>query len=347
MKRLMVAVCLGVLMVLAACEISVGDPGDPGLEVGATNLDFGQNSAKRLTVSNTGGGELEVTVETSEQWLEVSASSFVLGAGESGDLIVSINRFPVERDPGSYSGTVQLSSSGDNVSVTANMQVSGFTPPDLCNPSSSSLAATNTSTASTNTLPEDRPLYVPGQLLVRYQDGLSAQSREDAARSLQAQHNLQLLRRGGAHLPDLVSISASGDVQTLADTLSRDARVDYAEPNYYVYPMSLPNDPFLDEQWALCNFGVPNAWEIETGQDLGRNTTIAVIDSGVDTNHEDLVDKLLPGYDFCSQSSGNCDLSNVDDDPNTNDAHGTHVAGIAAAQGNNNTGIAGMAYTGS
>lgn len=84
-------------MVLAACEISVGDPGDPGLEVGATNLDFGQNSAKRLTVSNTGGGELEVTVETSEQWLEVSASSFVLGAGESGDLIVSINRFPVDR----------------------------------------------------------------------------------------------------------------------------------------------------------------------------------------------------------------------------------------------------------
>jgi serine protease len=74
--------------------------------------------------------------------------------------------------------------------------------------------------------------------------------------------------------------------------------------------------------------------------------TVAIIDSSVDTDHEDLVNALLPG----------CDLFDRDDDPNpgpfdpngfdTKPTHGTHVAGMVAATGNNGIGVAGIAFSG-
>jgi hypothetical protein len=74
------------------------------------------------------------------------------------------------------------------------------------------------------------------------------------------------------------------------------------------------------------------AWSIETGT---ASTSIAILDTGVDTSHPEFEGKLLPGYDFISNN----------DDPNpTGNAHGTAAAGIAAAAGNNGQGIAGVAY---
>jgi subtilisin family serine protease len=88
----------------------------------------------------------------------------------------------------------------------------------------------------------------------------------------------------------------------------------------------------------MLNFGLPQAWRIETGRE---SVTIAIIDTGVDTRHVDLEGRLVPGRDF----------GDGDNDPNpgasTGDpAHGTHVAGIAAATGNNGVGVAGVAYRG-
>ena len=62
--------------------------------------------------------------------------------------------------------------------------------------------------------------------------------------------------------------------------------------------------------------------------------TIAVIDTGVDLGHPDLSSKLVAGYDF----------ANGDNDPQDDEGHGTHVAGIAAAATNNNVGVAGVAW---
>ncbi len=107
-----------------------------------------------------------------------------------------------------------------------------------------------------------------------------------------------------------------------------------------------PNDTyFSSEQWGLNNTGqyggildadidAPEAW----GYTTGSNTVIvAIVDTGIDTSHPEFSGRLLPGKHFFDNGSSD---NNVSDDK----GHGTHVAGIAAANGNNGTGVAGVAW---
>ncbi len=92
-----------------------------------------------------------------------------------------------------------------------------------------------------------------------------------------------------------------------------------------------PNDPLYTEQWASERIGAACAWQRTTGSSA---ITVAVVDSGVDLNHPDLVDRLrTDGFDFIA---GNAD-------PSDRNGHGTHVAGIIAAALDNAEGIAGLA----
>jgi thermitase len=92
-----------------------------------------------------------------------------------------------------------------------------------------------------------------------------------------------------------------------------------------------PNDPLFDKEWALQRVGAACAWQHTTGS---ADVTVAIVDSGVDMKHPDLVDRLRDdGRDFV----GN------DDDPSDENGHGTNVAGIVAATLNNNQGGVGLA----
>jgi len=120
----------------------------------------------------------------------------------------------------------------------------------------------------------------------------------------------------------------------------------WAHPDLVVdlVPTVMPDDPFVTDQWHLENTGqsgwtpgsdidAETAWSVSTG--LGA--LIAIMDSGVDLEHEDLV--VTPGYDYVGR----------DDDPSpdlsTDEApHGTAAAGLAAAVGDNGIGVAGVAY---
>ena len=96
---------------------------------------------------------------------------------------------------------------------------------------------------------------------------------------------------------------------------------------------AVPNDPLLSRQWGLTQINAQGAWNRAA---LGGGATIAIVDTGVDLAHPDLVTKLLPGADFVSGETctpGAQDLN----------GHGTHVAGIAAASANNGIGVAGTA----
>lgn len=98
------------------------------------------------------------------------------------------------------------------------------------------------------------------------------------------------------------------------------------------------DDPVFEQglQWGLDRIGAPAAWSRGTG----RGVTIAVVDSGVDLEHEDLRDKIV-GSVSCIGANGDpnaCKGSAQDDN-----GHGTHVAGIALASTGNDIGIAGVA----
>lgn len=94
---------------------------------------------------------------------------------------------------------------------------------------------------------------------------------------------------------------------------------------------SVANDPLYGRQWALERIGAPCGWQRTTGSD---QVTVAVVDTGVDLRHPDLVDRLrTDGYDFADN----------DNDPSDEQGHGTHVSGIIAATLNNSEGIVGLA----
>ncbi|MEO1615850.1 MAG: S8 family serine peptidase [Planctomycetota bacterium] len=167
-------------------------------------------------------------------------------------------------------------------------------------------------------------------------------------------------------------------VYRFGDTLIRDAMLDAFrnsdsvisfEPNFVLQPTVVPNDARFDELWGLDNQGsgnqldadidAPEAWELTTGS---SDVVVGVIDSGVDFNHEDLADNMWVNPVECPSGYGNCVADGVDDDGNgfvddfygwdfygndndpRGDSHGTHVAGTIAAQGNNETGVTGVAW---
>lgn len=94
-----------------------------------------------------------------------------------------------------------------------------------------------------------------------------------------------------------------------------------------VFPI-VSNDKHFDKQWALTKIQAPDAWQITSGS---QDILIAVLDTGIDPQHEDLADKVVANMNFT-------------DSPTTADlyGHGTHIAGIIAASVNNSLGIAGV-----
>ncbi|MDC0231576.1 S8 family peptidase, partial [Aureispira] len=125
----------------------------------------------------------------------------------------------------------------------------------------------------------------------------------------------------------------------------------FAEPNYLMNPIVTTNDSLYNHQWAIHNTGssmqysgtidadmdVQEAWTLTTGQPYIR---VAILDSGVDTLHPDLISNLVSGYSAIGDSSKGYPSFNF-----SKDGHGTCCAGIVAAAGNNNIGTAGVAYS--
>jgi subtilisin family serine protease/subtilisin-like proprotein convertase family protein len=159
---------------------------------------------------------------------------------------------------------------------------------------------------------------------------------------------------GGATYLMKVSDSSPSDAMSMANKYYLEGYTNYAEPNLYCTntKTDTTNDQFFGMQWSIRNLGnnvpanppgviadadmdVDSAWMVTRGD---TNIKIAIIDTGVDTNHVDLKPNLRVdlGYDFVNNVPGGY--------PNGNDGHGTSCAGISAGVGNNTIGIAGVAY---
>ena len=141
------------------------------------------------------------------------------------------------------------------------------------------------------------------------------------------------------------------DTLRVIDALNKDPNVRFAEPNYFRYPLFVPNDPDYSKQWHYPLINLPIAWEVTQGN---SNVVVAVIDTGILSQHPDIIGQLTTdGYDFISVDdiANDTDPGRDDDPEDTGDKmtggssfHGTHVSGTIAAASNNAVGVAGIAY---
>lgn len=143
---------------------------------------------------------------------------------------------------------------------------------------------------------------------------------------------------------------------------ARDKRILSVEPNYRVHILAAPNDPLLEDLWALTNTGrtggtpgadinAIDAWGVTTGS---SSVIVGVIDTGIDYLHPDLADNMwvnsgeIPDNGVDDDGNGfvddiyGYDFFRNDNDPRDEHSHGTHVAGTIAGRGNNGIGITGV-----
>jgi subtilisin family serine protease len=152
----------------------------------------------------------------------------------------------------------------------------------------------------------------------------------------------------------------STDVTTAVSLFSQQPDVEFAEPDYVAHAIAIPhvsaaipNDPLYPSQWGLNQINATAAWDVVTGT---PSVVIAVIDSGIDMSHPDLVGQVWtnPGDPTVNSTDddGNALVDDVNgwnfvdnnNDISDSNGHGTQVAGVIAAATNNVTGIAGLCW---
>ncbi len=172
-------------------------------------------------------------------------------------------------------------------------------------------------------------------------------------------HNRYILR---------VTNPKAANALEIANIYNENPQVEYTTPNFLVlggYGSTYPDDTYFPQQWALNNTGqipppggtldadidAPEGWDISTGR---PDIVIAIIDSGVDIDHEDLAANIwhnpseIPGNGIDDDNNGYVDdfygwnFENSNNDPRGIIYHGTCCAGLAAAVTDNGKGVSGV-----
>ena len=165
---------------------------------------------------------------------------------------------------------------------------------------------------------------VPGQVVVGFRPNVDPVSRR-----------LVVAEEGATAVSGIPSLGAQvlrvdGSVQDAIASLEANPAVAYAEPNWIYHAEAVPNDPRYSQTYGLPKIQAPQAWDVTTGS---AAVTVAVVDTGVASDHPDLAPNMVAGANY------------VTGGPNTSldyNGHGTHVAGTIGARGNNGIGVAGV-----
>ena len=183
-----------------------------------------------------------------------------------------------------------------------------------------------------------------GELLVKFREGTPIRSCASVFDAEKIQPLSKIAMGNDAFYR--VRINPDADIVEARDEISLRPEVEYAEFNYICNFASTPNDPFYNQKWDLVRMNVPSAWDIADGS---MDVIVAVIDTGVDLDHPDLANRVMDGSDFVpggdehgGEVPGDGIDNNLDGWVDGNVGHGTHVAGIIGAQGNNGVGTVGV-----
>ena len=173
----------------------------------------------------------------------------------------------------------------------------------------------------------DSPAYVEGEIIITYDSSVSegVMALEEEGNVIELGGNISVVElESGQSVEDALT-----EYRNLPGVLS-------VQPNYYydlIEDHTAINDPGRDQQWYLQSIHINGGWNISKTE---GQVKVAVIDSGIDMSHPDLVNNINKSlsWDFINNAP-------LRDDPA---GHGTHVAGIISAQANNGLGIAGVSY---
>src|SRR5579862_1492614 len=165
--------------------------------------------------------------------------------------------------------------------------------------------------------------FVPGKILVKFKPGTNGSARAVA------RLGGRIAGRLAEQSVDCIQLPAGASVSGAVTKLQADPSVEFAEPDY-VERILGDDDPLFIRQWALQRISAPEAWAITKGS---PTVLVAVLDTGADFTHQDLVGQIVDSHNF------------VGSGPATDgNGHGTHTAGTVAAKTDNGIGVASLGY---